>query len=163
MSARGRAPADAQGRCDGDWLQRNRLTTTLWHTLHRVSEGCFGFGPAPAPPACSSCRHITHHAEAKIKSPISLVKSPSGGLGLKTRKPPGCFCRALRIPFSFLCRWDTGRAYTSEYPIPSRTHSSDTFPPGKPTRNRRQQRPKSGKTISTHYTTLKTQSSPTAP
>ena len=34
-------------------------------------------------------------------SPISLVKSLSGGLGLKTRRPPGRFCRALRFRFSF--------------------------------------------------------------
>src|SRR5271165_150079 len=33
--------------------------------------------------------------------PISLVKSLSGGLGLKTRRPPGCLCRALRIPIFF--------------------------------------------------------------
>src|SRR5207244_13074069 len=30
-----------------------------------------------------------------------LVKSLSGGLGLKTRRPPGRFCRALRFRFSF--------------------------------------------------------------
>ncbi len=51
--------------------------------------------------------------------PISLVKSLSGGLGPKTRRPPGGLCRALRIlVFLLFCCWDTARAYTGEYPIP---------------------------------------------
>src|SRR6266699_3772981 len=39
-------------------------------------------------------------AKSQIKS-ISLVKSLSGGLGLRTRRPPGCLCRAPRIPVFF--------------------------------------------------------------
>jgi len=54
----------------------------------------------------------------KIK-PISLVKSLSGGLGPKTRRPPGKGGRAVRIPIFWLfCCSDTARAYTGEYPIP---------------------------------------------
>jgi len=56
----------------------------------------------------------------------------SGGLGLKTRRPPGRLCRALRIPF---LGWDTGLAYASEYSIPSvkrsvnlRSFQADTEP-----------------------------------
>jgi len=54
------------------------------------------------------------------RKPISLVKSLSGGLGLKTRRPPGCLCRALRIPpiSSLFSCWDSARDYTGEYPIP---------------------------------------------
>jgi hypothetical protein len=37
---------------------------------------------------------LSHRAPEKVK-PISLVKSLSGGLGLKTRRPPGRLCRAF--------------------------------------------------------------------
>src|SRR5204862_2199669 len=63
------------------------------------------------PARCPPCR-------GRKSKPISLVKSLRGGLGLSMRRPPGRFCRALRIPLLFFGRWDTGRAYTSEYPIP---------------------------------------------
>ena len=47
------------------------------------------------------------------------MKSLSGGLGPKTRRPPGGLCRALRIlVFLLFCCWDTARVYTGEYPIP---------------------------------------------
>src|SRR5712691_266696 len=41
-------------------------------------------------------------------------------LGHKTRRSPGCFCRAFRMGFSLGSRRDTRRAYTPEYPIPRR-------------------------------------------
>ena len=46
---------------------------------------------------------------------ISLVNSRAEALGYKTRRSPGCFCRALRMgfPAGILVS-----AYTSKYPIP---------------------------------------------
>jgi len=81
------------------WLRRNRLTTTLPHMIRlcgrvwlpAAAPRCFYFQRYTAPqPSCP----------ARTASPISLVKSLSGGLGLKTRRPPGRLCRALRIPVS---------------------------------------------------------------
>src|SRR6266852_6228947 len=91
-----------------------------------VREGCgFGFRSRPSPRALLPARH---RAEPENQKPISLVKSPSGGLGLynaQTARPllPGAPNRGSSSFF----RWDTNRAYAGEYPIPSRTHSGDTL------------------------------------
>ena len=86
LSARGRACADAQGRCDGDWLQRNRLIPPS-RTHHRCGR-VLVFISSPA---------------LQKKPCISLVKSPEReALGFKTRRPPGRLCRALRIRSSWL-------------------------------------------------------------
>ncbi len=53
---------------------------------------CFYFQPATLPSTIVLSQN---------SKPVSLVKSLSGGLGLKTRRPPGCLCRALRIPIYF--------------------------------------------------------------
>jgi hypothetical protein len=51
-------------------------------------------------PRCFYIQALRTLSRAKSKSsPISLVKSLSGGLGPKTRRPPGRLCRAFRIPF----------------------------------------------------------------
>jgi hypothetical protein len=42
--------------------------------------------------------HTLSQCAKSKSSPISLVKSLSGGLGPKTRRPPGRLCRAFRIP-----------------------------------------------------------------
>jgi hypothetical protein len=82
------------------WLRRNRLTTTppAHHSFVRgglpsaVAPRCFYFQPLHGPSTT---------VPSQNSKPISLVKSLSGGLGLKTRRPPGCLCRALRIPIFF--------------------------------------------------------------
>ena len=57
-----------------------------------VAPRCFYFQPATRPSTI---------VPSQNSKPISLVKSLTGGLGLKTRRPPGCLCRALRIPIFF--------------------------------------------------------------
>src|SRR6516165_4512145 len=78
------------------WLRRNRLTTTLLHTIRLCGRVWLPLLLL----AASAFRRATHPEpvrQVKIK-PISLVKSLSGGLGPKTRRPPGRLCRAFRIP-----------------------------------------------------------------
>ena len=78
------------------WLRRNRLTTTLLHTIRLCGRVWLPLLLL----AASTFRRATHPEpvhQVKIK-PISLVKSLSGGLGPKTRRPPGRLCRAFRIP-----------------------------------------------------------------
>jgi hypothetical protein len=77
------------------WLRRNRLITTLPHFI-----GAGGFGFRFCPPILSLQAHCPQPCSRAKKSAISLVKSLSGGLGLKTRRSPGGFCRALRIGFT---------------------------------------------------------------
>ena len=40
-------------------------------------------------------------------------------MGYKTRRSPGCFCRALHFLLLSSGIWDTGSAYMGEYPIPA--------------------------------------------
>jgi len=51
---------------------------------------------------------------------ISLVKSLSGGLGPKREDRPAAFAGRSESVFWIFCWWDTARAYTGEYPIPTR-------------------------------------------
>jgi hypothetical protein len=117
------------------WLRRNRLTTTLRHSIPLCGRVVVLVpAPARAPVLLLPARH---RAEPENQKPISLVKSPSGGLGLQnaqTARPllPGAPNRGSSSFF----RWDTSRAYTGEYPIPSRTHQA-TPPLGRPKRKRR--------------------------
>ena len=80
LSVRGRACADAQGRCDGDWLRRNRLI------------------PPPAP---------HHRCGRLVSSPfkntgISLVKSPERRPWAKTAKTARPLLPGAPNPFSCL-------------------------------------------------------------
>ena len=55
---------------------------------------------------------------------ISLVKSLSGGLGPKREDRPAAFAGRSESVFWIFCWWDTARAYTGEYPIPTRAPST---------------------------------------
>ena len=69
----------------------------------------------PALPHTSRCgRALVFFLCSPPKTCISLVKSPSGGLGPKARRSPGRLCRALRMVF---WAWDTVVAYPRRYPI----------------------------------------------
>jgi hypothetical protein len=142
------------------WLRRNRLTTTLPHMIRlcgrvwlpAAAPRCFYFQRYTAPqPSCP----------ARTASPISLVKSLSGGLGLKTRRPPGRLCRALRIPVSIRSS-AVGIPLVptqGEYPIPL-ARSVAVRRPVRPKRNPRN-RPEnsltsSGENSVTRYTHVRT-------
>jgi hypothetical protein len=74
------------------------------HNPSRTPFVCAGGLPSAVAPRCFYFQPL-HGPSTTVPSqnskPISLVKSLSGGLGLKTRRPPGCLCRALRIPIFF--------------------------------------------------------------
>src|SRR5580700_4513956 len=74
------------------------------HNPSRTPFVCAGGLPSAVAPRCFYFQPL--HGPSTIvpsqnSKPISLVKSLSGGLGLKTRRPPSCLCRALRIPIFF--------------------------------------------------------------
>src|SRR5713101_8825685 len=85
-------------KADATGLAPNKSADiALPHSIRRCRRVWF--------PPCR-CSPFTHTGpqpsfSARKIRPISLVESPSGGLGLKTRRPPGRFCRALRFRFSF--------------------------------------------------------------
>src|SRR6266851_2921443 len=95
LSARGRAQADAQGRCDGAGSGESADNNSPAHdssvreSLASTSAPRCFYIQAPHSPSAS--------VPSQNSKPISLVKSLSGGLGPKTRRPPGGLCRALRI------------------------------------------------------------------
>jgi hypothetical protein len=104
------------------WLQRNRLSPLVFHTgaggLYLLASS----EPAASSPIRGTALVVTDRLHPrdllereKEKACISLVKLSSGGPGHKTRRAPGCFCRALPNGFP---AWDTICAYTGEYPIP---------------------------------------------
>ena len=70
--------------------------TTLPHTIRRCGRVWLLLPPAGAHPSGTPASTIV---QCQKISPISLVESLSGGLGLKTRRSPGRFCRALQIRF----------------------------------------------------------------
>ena len=79
LSARGRARVDAQGRCDGMAPKKSAHPPAF----------CYGRG-----------RGAPLRQGQKQNSHISLVNSRAEALGYKTRRSPGCFCRALQMGFS---------------------------------------------------------------
>src|SRR5690242_9395128 len=94
LSARGRARADAQGRCDGVGSEEIGSPSRV---QKRAREG-FSFS-----------------AQSKTKACISLVKLPSGGPGLLNAKTrPAAFAGRFQMHFV----WDTRNTYTGKYPIP---------------------------------------------
>jgi hypothetical protein len=92
---------------------------TLPHTIRR----CGRVWLPPCPPALILQARPNPRCRAENK-PYFFGGALSGGLGLKTRRPPGRFCRALRIRFLLFCHRDTGHAYTGKYPIPPARHSA---------------------------------------
>src|SRR5258708_39850761 len=92
LSARGRAQADAQGRCDGLAPEESADYNPPAHDSF-VREGL----ASASTPRCfylQALHTLSHRAPERVK-PISLVKSLSGGLGLITRRPPRRLCRAF--------------------------------------------------------------------
>lgn len=74
------------------WLRRNRLTTILPHTIRlcgRVAASTFS--------APSSSVRCLEHSQSQTTSHFFGEVSRAEALGLKTRRPPGRFCRAPRI------------------------------------------------------------------
>ena len=101
------------------WLRRNRLI----EPSRTRFVGCGRVWLPPCPPALILQARPNPRCRAENK-PYFFGGALSGGLGLKTRRPPGRFCRALRIRFLLFCHRDTGHAYTGKYPIPPARHSA---------------------------------------
>jgi hypothetical protein len=70
----------------------------------------------------SSCFSLANRMrsleEHQTKSPFSLVKLPSGGLGLQNANIARLLLPGAPLWGFDRLNWDTLRAYTSEYPIP---------------------------------------------
>ena len=121
-SARGRARADAQGRCDGAGSEENRLQPSGMATLCRRVHS----PPSQLLASLSRIERILPKS-IKQKAPFSLVMLPSGGLGLQNAKIARLLLPGAPIPlFGPSGRRHTAVAYTGKYPIPS-TSSNDSF------------------------------------
>src|ERR1035438_2675764 len=68
---------------------------TLPHTIRR----CGRVWLPPCPPALILPARPNPRCRARENKPHFFGGALSGGRGLKTRRPPGRFCRALRIRF----------------------------------------------------------------
>jgi len=102
MSARGRAQADAQAMRRG-WLGESADYNPPAHDF--VCAG--GFWLPLLLLAASTCRRYTPSATGPDKvKPISLVKSRTGGLGLKREDRPAAFAGRSESQFFWLfCGW----------------------------------------------------------
>ena len=103
MSARGRALADAQGRCDGAGSEE---------------IGCRPFRHGAAAPEGFSLTLPTAPVFA-FTIPVSLVKLPKRRpWAIKREARPAAFAGRPDSRLLVSGDWDTGHAYTAKYPIP---------------------------------------------
>jgi hypothetical protein len=112
--APGRMPkADATGLAP-----KKSADTTLPYRF--VCAGGFGFAFCPRTDHPSGKR-IQPSQSQKTAPPFLWWSPPSGGLGLKTRRSPGCFCWALRFRFLFLPPPGYRSRLHKRVPYPTRT------------------------------------------
>src|SRR5215469_15236156 len=107
LSARGRACADAQGRCDGDWLQRNRLINPPAHIT------CAGGLLAFLPPLQFNNKEQTLHFFGEV--------SRAEALGIKREDRPAAFAGRFRIGLSrlgYYCCLHDQVSYPSRQTLP---------------------------------------------
>ena len=130
MSARGRACADAQGRCDGAGSEEIGSPQSS-RTRLSVRED-YGFHS----PASSSARCTSAFVQSRTSNPHFFGEvSRAEALGFKREDRPAAFAGRSESFLSFLCPLGYQSCLYGRVSYPARTHSAVRFHPLRPKRN----------------------------